>query len=632
MVRKIAIALWYALTATLAVSTFCTSDKFYGSLWFIILWIAVAICIIIAIKFRLSKHNIPASILHSSLLLILAGGAITWLTGDIGTIYLTPDKDTDKYISDNGQAVCPLHATIRLDSFVVKRYSGLESPLDFTSYVTVNGKGAKISVNKPLTIDGIRLYQTSYRDGGSSILTVNTDLWGMTLSYAGYIMLGIGWILTLSNPAGRFRKTIKALSVIAILFFSPFRMDATNSITAEQAERMSMTPVIYNGRIAPFNTPATELIRKLTGKSSFRGASAEQITASMILYPDDWQDVSLLYVKDSKLRSKLGMDSEYTSLSSLFDNNGNYILSELYGGTGSGLDRSILELDEKVELMHKVQSGQLFLPAETTDVPILRFAAERLNNSIPFTKAFFMAMLSIAILSVLTLSYNGAYRIIMWIAAAAILWQIAGYAIRWIIAERIPLSTGGETLQFISILLGTAGVICGCLKQRLIGSISLITSGFAGLVAWLAMHDQAVSPLMPVLSSTWLAIHVSLVMTAYALLTLSAIISSVAIFRPSEKYENMCLAVLYPALFLLSAGIFTGAVWANESWGRYWAWDPKETWALITLMVYAAALHPSIKFILRSPRALYIYLLISFSTVIMTYYGVNYLPSLHAYQ
>ena len=102
--------------------------------------------------------------------------------------------------------------------------------------------------------------------------------------------------------------------------------------------------------------------------------------------------------------------------------------------------------------------------------------------------------------------------------------------------------------------------------------------------------------------------------------------SAVSVVRPSAYLKELNITLLYPALLLLAAGIFTGAVWAGESWGRYWAWDPKETWALITLMVYCIPLH-----IAMSPRRLAIFLLAAFATVVMTYWGVNHLPSLHAY-
>ena len=99
-----------------------------------------------------------------------------------------------------------------------------------------------------------------------------------------------------------------------------------------------------------------------------------------------------------------------------------------------------------------------------------------------------------------------------------------------------------------------------------------------------------------------------------------------------ESLSLLSRLFLYPALTCLGLGIFTGAVWANISWGRYWSWDPKETWALITFMVYAVAVHSSSLPLFRKPLAYHIYMVISFLTLLMTYFGVNYiLGGMHSY-
>lgn len=130
-------------------------------------------------------------------------------------------------------------------------------------------------------------------------------------------------------------------------------------------------------------------------------------------------------------------------------------------------------------------------------------------------------------------------------------------------------------------------------------------SGFALLVASLGMANPQITPLVPVLRSPWLSLHVSLIMVSYALLGLLMLNGTAALAlaaaaragtaeRTSRTLARLRLfgrLLLYPAVFLLTAGIFTGAVWANASWGRYWGWDPKEVWALITLIVYALPLH-----------------------------------------
>ena len=122
-------------------------------------------------------------------------------------------------------------------------------------------------------------------------------------------------------------------------------------------------------------------------------------------------------------------------------------------------------------------------------------------------------------------------------------------------------------------------------------------------------------------------------MAAYTLLAIIAANAAAALCRShaADRYD-INVRLLSPAVLLLAAGIFTGAIWANQSWGRYWGWDPKETWALITMMVYALPLHRRTFTWLQRPRCLNIYLLLAFASVIITYVGVNYiLGGLHSY-
>ena len=157
----------------------------------------------------------------------------------------------------------------------------------------------------------------------------------------------------------------------------------------------------------------------------------------------------------------------------------------------------------------------------------------------------------------------------------------------------------------------------------------------------MGLMNPQITPLIPVLASPWLSVHVSLIMLAYMCLTFICLCSLMAFVtlmacRLSEaeltRISLLARLFLYPALACLAAGIFIGAVWAGESWGRYWGWDPKETWALITLQVYALPLHSASLSVFRRPRFFLAYLLLAFATVLMTYIGVNYyLTGLHSY-
>lgn len=170
-------------------------------------------------------------------------------------------------------------------------------------------------------------------------------------------------------------------------------------------------------------------------------------------------------------------------------------------------------------------------------------------------------------------------------------------ALRWIVSGHVPLSNGFETMQFLSwsVLVVT---ILACRKFRIILNFGPLLASFALLVAMIGSGNPQITQLMPVLQSPLLSVHVMVLMFSYALFGLIALISfqGTLLCVRSETEKAGALAalshlLLYPAVFLLCIGIFIGAVWANVSWGRYWSWDPKEVWALITLLVYVAPLH-----------------------------------------
>ena len=144
-------------------------------------------------------------------------------------------------------------------------------------------------------------------------------------------------------------------------------------------------------------------------------------------------------------------------------------------------------------------------------------------------------------------------------------------------------------------------------------------------------------PLLPVLRSPFFSIHISTIVTAYALLLSILVVGIIALVKPKdlarmERLKSLSTAMLYPAVALLASGIFIGAIWANVSWGNYWSWDPKEVWALITLLVYAAPLHDKLWKSFQKPLFFHIYGILAFMSVLFTYFGVNLLlGGVHAY-
>lgn len=217
--------------------------------------------------------------------------------------------------------------------------------------------------------------------------------------------------------------------------------------------------------------------------------------------------------------------------------------------------------------------------------------------------------------------------------------------IRWYIAEHPPWSDGFEMLVFVAWGVLLFGLVFAK-KSKFTIPLALLFSGTLLFVSFLDWLNPEITNLMPVLNSYWLKIHVAVIVSGYAPLALSAILGLMSllllIFKPKNpenswwNAQKELIAVnelsITVGLFLLAIGTFLGGVWANESWGRYWAWDPKETWALISVLVYTVILHLRLVPITRSAIVYTLTSLWGFSSIIMTSFGVNYyLSGLHSY-
>jgi ABC-type transport system involved in cytochrome c biogenesis permease subunit len=146
--------------------------------------------------------------------------------------------------------------------------------------------------------------------------------------------------------------------------------------------------------------------------------------------------------------------------------------------------------------------------------------------------------------------------------------------------------------------------------------------------------DNSIKPLVPALKSNWLLIHVIACMAGYASLALGTVLTAYNMFfkslQKNRGTEEMASIFISAGFVIFSFGIITGAVWAQTAWGRYWGWDPKETWALITWLVYAASLHARKKSS-NSGRLYAGLVILGLACILFTYFGVNYLPGLHSY-
>lgn len=283
------------------------------------------------------------------------------------------------------------------------------------------------------------------------------------------------------------------------------------------------------------------------------------------------------------------------------------------------------------------------LAAANMEPSQLKFRAEIAYNTAASPKWPAIALMALAIsafVCILNKKYSRVTKVAIYATIAlAMLWILALIIMRWIIAGHWPMTNGPESMELMALMALAAGLACG--RRNLeIAAMGMMVAGVALMVAHISGNAHVISPLLPVLNSPLLSAHVFVIMCAYALLGIIMLISLTilasdrngAAILPHCYLSQLSLALLYPAVFLLAAGIFIGAIWANQSWGRYWGWDPKETWALITMLIYSVPLHWSRLKWARKPKVLAAYLAVAFLSVLMTYFGVNFfLGGLHSY-
>ncbi|MCJ7448234.1 MAG: c-type cytochrome biogenesis protein CcsB [Bacteroidales bacterium] len=232
-----------------------------------------------------------------------------------------------------------------------------------------------------------------------------------------------------------------------------------------------------------------------------------------------------------------------------------------------------------------------------------------------------------------------------WLLFAGFLFHTLGLGLRWYIAGHSPMSNGYESMLFISWVTLLAGFIFSR-KSIFALSATAVLAGMTLMVAHLSFMDPEITNLVPVLKSYWLTLHVSVITGSYGFLGLGAILGLITMIllvlsngrnreRIADTIDELTVInykTLTLGLYFLTIGTFLGAVWANESWGRYWGWDPKETWSLITIVIYSLVIHSRL---IPGMKDIYTFNLLSlfaFSSVLMTYFGVNYyLSGLHSY-
>ena len=701
MTKKITLVLYLLLITVLAVATLVehslgsafVAEHIYHSVPFILLWGALGVLMFFSLWKKTFLQVWPKILLHLSFLVILAGALTTYLTSRKGMMHLRMGEPSFQYMEGESRLIRSLPFTLELDTFYIDYYPGTDAPADYVSVVKVethlnppckgglvgsqhilspsltgrDGEGLLLSMNNILSHKGYRLYQSSYdEDCRGTWLGVNYDPWGTAVTYAGYLLLLISMIGLMVHPRGGFRQLLRKVVSFTILFAFTSGTFAQETqklpiIPLEEAEEKTDMQVIYHDRVVPLNTLARDFVKKLYGKDSFSGLTAEQILLSWQRHPQEWAYVPAIKIKSEELRARLGLSGEYARMVDLFAQ-GDYRLRQWWqtdndGNKPSPLQKAITETDEKVALILMLQRGTLIrpIPQDGSVEPLseTRLKAELLYNSIPFTKILFMFNLTLGIILLWTLpltppqgrGVNGSakhftsspWRRSGWGPKAgmgfALLFHLSGYLLRWYIGGRIPLSNGYETMQFLALCIMAFALLISRRYRQAVG-FGFLLSGFTLLVSYLGEMNPQITPLMPVLVSPWLSLHVSVIMMSYALFAFILLngVWALCVPREAERLMTYSRLMLYPAVFLLTAGIFIGAVWANVSWGRYWGWDPKEVWALITMLIYALPLHTDSLPWFRKPRFFHIYTIAAFLSVLITYFGVNFfLGGMHSY-
>ncbi|SFP09407.1 cytochrome c biogenesis protein CcsA [Hydrogenimonas thermophila] len=659
-----------------------------------------------------------------------------------------------------GSRIIKLPFEIKLVDFQLERYPGSMSPSSYASEVIVidpkNGVKMpfRIYMNHVLDYQGYRFFQSSYdMDEKGTILSVNHDP-GTLPTYIGYIMLTIGIFGSMLTYSSRFQILMrrardlqklakKHLPMVALLLFTS--LISTPIYASDDAKKYNL-PVIQKehakkfgellvqdngGRIEPIDTLAREVLRKITRKESHFGLNADQIFLSMIVRPENWQEVPLIKISLPGVNEILGINpkTKYAKFNDFFDfsKEENYKLGKLVEditrkrpAERTKLDKEILRVDERVNVMYmtftgsllrifpnpKDKTGRWYAPLDAINhfdekngkfvqailasyfsnidsslknkdwskadkalevikeyqefygaaiIPSKgRIEAELFMNEfkpfqrlIPIYLGLGFILLLLSIYHVIKPKFNLQLpvKVAMGLLIFGFFVQTTGLGLRWYISGHAPWSNGYESMLYISWATLLAGFIFSK-KSPITLAATGILSGLILFVAHLNWLDPEITNLVPVLKSYWLMIHVAVITASYGFLGLGALLAFITLWLYIIKEKKNRVNIEYSirelthinemslifGLALLTVGNFLGGVWANESWGRYWGWDPKETWALVTILVYAAVVHLRFVKSMRGIFAFNVASLLAFSSVVMTYFGVNYyLSGMHSY-
>ncbi len=654
--------------------------------------------------------------------------------------------------------------SIKLNDFQLEKYPGSNSPMSFASEVTVIDPDEtfdfRIFMNNILNYKGYKFFQSSYNitpQYEETYLSVNHDFWGTTITYLGYFLLFTGLILILFVKNTRFdslkkslqkiRKKKAALSTVALLFISTiaFSQQHNHGMSARQIDSAlvanhidvvhtdKFSKVIIQdagGRMKPVHTYASQLLRKVSKRDTYRDMNATQVLLSIQLNPRIWFHIPIIYIEkgNTKLRDIIGIphDQKYAALVNFFDEKGVYKIAEHQqkaqkNNIKSKFEKDVINVDRRVNLLYSAISGDILrifpvpndinntwvshdrinsakfkgqdsvfvrqiLPtylqtlAEAKTSNDYSDSNEMLGGIINFQKkygsavypsekkidleiaynkydvfkklfSYYMYIGTLMFFFVIFQIFNNNKIIKILIKAsiaiiiALFLMHTSGLVARWIVSGHAPWSNAYESMIYLGWATMLFGLIFGRRSSMTIAATAFLTA-FILMVAHWNWMDPEIANLVPVLDSYWLMIHVAIIVASYGPFALGMILGLIAliltILTTNKNKKKVGLMIkeitiinemaLIVGLVLLVIGNFLGGMWANESWGRYWGWDPKETWALVSIMIYAFVLHLRLVPGLRGRFTFNLFSIAAFASILMTYFGVNfYLSGLHSY-
>lgn len=300
-----------------------------------------------------------------------------------------------------------------------------------------------------------------------------------------------------------------------------------------------------------------------------------------------------------------------------------------------------------LKLFQRNTAGYELPSSLKTSIEIVYYKYNPFKKLFPFYAAFGVIFLFMLIYFIVRGkdSPKSVRRSFYYIILLAFVIHTLAIVARWYISGHAPMSNGYESMIFISWVTLLAGFIYNKQSSFVLPATATL-AGLTLMVANLSFMDPEITNLVPVLQSYWLTIHVSVITASYGFLALAMLLGLInmllLIFRTKQNQERILATLealtiinhktIILGLYLLTIGTFLGAIWANESWGRYWGWDPKETWALISILVYTIVSHARLIPGLKGIFTFNVLAIYGFASILMTYFGVNYyLSGLHSY-